>query len=151
MEKIPNIQATKEYQFAKEVENMLNNYSFNHSVFAASIPFMHPTIQQLLYRLIRKCLKVMADEERRYDDRNRASHEEAKAIIESLAENERVSDCHTLYSTLEKAKAAMEVEIQECMKNFRHGEVKHDFERLYEFMNEDGQGFTVGIDEQIPQ
>ena len=76
MEKIPNIQATKEYQFAKEVENMLNNYSFNHSVFAASIPFMHPTIQQLLYRLIRKCLKVMADEERRYDDRNRASHEE---------------------------------------------------------------------------
>lgn len=49
MEKIPNIQATKEYQFAKEVENMLNNYSFNHSVFAASIPFMHPTIQQLLY------------------------------------------------------------------------------------------------------
>ena len=64
---------------------------------------------------------------------------------------ESVSDCHTLYSTLEKAKAAMEVEIQECMKNFRHGEVKHDFERLYEFMNEDGQGFTVGIDEQIPQ
>ena len=45
---------------------------------------------------------------------------------------ESVSDCHTLYSTLEKAKAAMEVEI-------------------YEFMNEDGQGFTVGIDEQIPQ
>ena len=41
---------------------------------------------------------------------------------------ESVSDCHTLYSTLEKAKAAMEVEIQE-----------------------DGQGFTVGIDEQIPQ
>ena len=89
MEKIPNIQATKEYQFAKEVENMLNNFSFYHSVFAASIPFMHSTIQQLLYRLIRKCLKVMADEERRYDDRNRASHEEAKAIIEFLAENER--------------------------------------------------------------
>ena len=26
MEKIPNIQATKEYQFAKEVENMLNKF-----------------------------------------------------------------------------------------------------------------------------
>lgn len=37
MEKIPNIQATKEYQFAKEVERMLNNYNFNASVFAASI------------------------------------------------------------------------------------------------------------------
>lgn len=29
MEKIPNIQATKEYQFAKEVERMLNNYQGN--------------------------------------------------------------------------------------------------------------------------
>lgn len=89
MEKNPNIQATKEYQFAKEVERMLNNYNFNASVFAASIPFMHPTIQQLLYRLIRECLKVMADEERRYDDRNRASHEEAKVIMEFLTENGR--------------------------------------------------------------
>ena len=52
-------------------------------------------------------------------------------IIYTLVDcGECVSDCHTLYSTLEKAKAAMEVEIQECMKNFRHGEVKHDFERL---------------------
>ena len=84
---LPNIRGSLSNTY--EVENMLNNYSFNHSVFAASIPFMHPTIQQLLYRLIRKCLKVMADEERRYDDRNRASHEEAKAIIEFLAENER--------------------------------------------------------------
>ena len=56
----------------------------------------------------------------------------------------------TLYSTFEKAKAAMEIEIQECMKNFHYGKVKHDLERLYEFVNEDGQGFTVGIDEQIP-
>ena len=64
---------------------------------------------------------------------------------------ESVSDWHTLYCTLEKAKAAMEVEIQEGGGGGRHGEVKHDFERLYEFMNEDGQGFMVGIDEQILQ
>ena len=42
-----------------------------------------------MYRLIRECLKVMASEERRYDDRNQASHEEAKAIMEFLAENGR--------------------------------------------------------------
>ena len=42
--------------------------------------------------------------------------------------SECVSDCHTLYSTLEKDKAAMEVEIKECMKNFRHGEAQHAFE-----------------------
>lgn len=89
MKAIPNIEQTKEYQFAMDMERMLNNYSFNHATFAASIPFMHPTIQQLMYRLIRECLKVMADEGRRYDDRNRASHEEAKAIMDFLAENGR--------------------------------------------------------------
>lgn len=38
-------------------------------------------------------------------------------ILYSLVDcGESISDCHTLYSTLEKAKAAMEIEIQECMK-----------------------------------
>ena len=50
---------------------------------------MHPTLQQSLYRLIRECIKVMADDNRRYDDRNRASHEEAKCIMEYLNERGR--------------------------------------------------------------
>ena len=47
---------------------------------------MHPTLQQSLYRLIRECLMVMADDSRRYDDRNRASHEDAKAMLEYIQE-----------------------------------------------------------------
>lgn len=89
MKSISDIKQTKEYQFATDMERQLNNYNFSHSTFAACIPFMHPTIQQLMYRLIRECLKVMADEGRRYDERNRASHEEAKAIMDFLAENGR--------------------------------------------------------------
>ena len=46
-----------------------------------------PANQQSLYRLIRECIKVMADDSRRYDDRNRASHEEAKCIMEYLNEH----------------------------------------------------------------
>ena len=73
-------------------------------------------------------------------------------IIYTLVDcGECVSDCHTLYSTLEKAKSIIAKLLSSCSHYIRHGEVKHDFERLYEFMNEDGQGFTVGIDEQIPQ
>ena len=54
-------------------------------------------------------------------------------ILYSLVDcGESISDCHTLYSTLEKAKGAMEIEIQECMKNFHYGKVKHYLERLYE-------------------
>lgn len=48
----------------------VNSYAFNPARFAAAIPDMHPTLQQSLYRLLKECIKVMADETRRYDDRN---------------------------------------------------------------------------------
>ncbi|WP_291530110.1 hypothetical protein [Bacteroides sp. UBA939] len=86
MKKYQNIEQTKEYQLAKTVEDALNDYSFNAKNFAAAIPMMHPTLQQSLYRLILECLKVMASDNRHYDDRNRASHEDAKAILECLQE-----------------------------------------------------------------
>ena len=78
------IRESKEYKLAKDWEMAVNSYNFNPKRFAAAIPDMHPTLQQSLYRLIRECIKVMADDSRRYDDRNRASHEEAKAIMEYL-------------------------------------------------------------------
>ena len=64
----------------------VNSYSFDLKKFAAAIPTMHLTLQQSLYRLLKECIKVMADESRRYDDRNRASHEEAVRIMEYLNE-----------------------------------------------------------------
>lgn len=79
-----NIKESKEYQLAKSWELAVNSFSFNPKRFAAAIPDMHPTLQQSLYRLIKECIKVMADETRRYDDRNRASHEEAIHIMEYL-------------------------------------------------------------------
>lgn len=87
MKKIDNLRETKEYRLAMQVENALNNYGFDYAAFAASIPLMHPTLQQNLYKLLKECLVVMADDERHYDDRNRASHEEAKNIVAYLKEN----------------------------------------------------------------
>ena len=84
-----DIRESKEYRLAKEWEMAVNSYAFNPARFAAAIPDMHPTLQQSLYRLIKECIKVMADETRRYDDRNRASHEEAKRIMEYLRANGR--------------------------------------------------------------
>ena len=60
-----NIQESKEYRLAKEWEMAVNSYSFDPRKFAAAIPGMHPTNQQSLYRLIRECIKVMADDSRR--------------------------------------------------------------------------------------
>ena len=69
-----NIKESKEYQLAKDWERAVNDYGFNPKRFAAAIPEMHPTLQQSLYRLVKECI----------DDRNRASHEEAKCIMEYL-------------------------------------------------------------------
>lgn len=65
-----DIKESKEYRLAKDWEMAVNSFSFNPERFAAAIPDMHPTNQQSLYRLIKACIKVMADETRRYDDRN---------------------------------------------------------------------------------
>ena len=40
-----------------------------------------------------------------------------------IEQNDCVSDCHALYATLERAKAAMNVEIEGAMENFGKGEV----------------------------
>lgn len=88
MDEFQNIENTKEYALAKEVEAAVNSYGFKPKVFAASISRMHPTNQQSLYRLIRECLRVMADESRRYDERNLASHNEARRIMNFLDGNE---------------------------------------------------------------
>ena len=77
-----DIKESKEYRLAKDWEMAVNSFSFNPERFAAAIPDMHPTLQQSLYRPIKASIKAMADETRRYDDRNRASHEEAKHIME---------------------------------------------------------------------
>lgn len=84
-----DIRESREYELAKDWEMAVNSFSFNPERFAATIPDMHPTLQQSLYRLIKACIKVMADETCHYDDRNRASHEEAKQIMEYLNKNGR--------------------------------------------------------------
>jgi len=84
-----DIRESKEYRLAKEWEMAVNSYAFNPARFAAAIPDMHPTLQQSLYRLIKECIKVMADETRRYDDRNRAAPEEAERIMGYLRANGR--------------------------------------------------------------
>lgn len=83
-----NILESKEYRLAKEWETAVNSYNFNPKRFAAAIPDMHSTLQQSLFRLLKECIKVMADDSRHYDERNRASHEEAKRIMACLNEHE---------------------------------------------------------------
>lgn len=74
---------------AKQVEAAINSYSFDRAAFAAYIPQMHRTIQQTFWKLIKECIKVIADENNGHDDRNMASHFEAKEMLDYLREHGR--------------------------------------------------------------
>lgn len=79
------IQNSREFKAAKQLEEALNDYGFDYKKFTEAIRFMHPTLQQNLYRLIRECILFMADEKNRYIDlRNRASLEGAQEVAEIM-------------------------------------------------------------------
>lgn len=82
-----DLKHTTEFQLAMQVESAINRFNFKPERFAAAICYMHPTVQQSFYRLIKECIKVLADESRSIDDRNRASHEDAKCMLEYLNKN----------------------------------------------------------------
>lgn len=64
-----------------------------------------------------------------------------------------VSDNHALFASLEDATKRMNKEIEEAKENFNmeHGEYLHKLPRLCEWSDEDGGGFTIGIEEITPQ
>lgn len=81
------LENSREFKAAMELENALNDMCFDYKKFAESIKYFHPTLQQSLFRLIRQIINVQADESRYYDDRNRASHEVAK-LLKEIIENQ---------------------------------------------------------------
>lgn len=81
------LEQSREYKAAMDLENALNNTCFDYKMFAESVKYYHPTLQQNLFRLIREIINVQSDENRYYDARNKASHEVAKKL-KSVVENE---------------------------------------------------------------
>ena len=84
------IEGTREFDAARNLENALNSYSWNPKRFAACVPTMHRTLQQTFFRTIVEVIRKMASDDFSTDARNRESHEIAKKIIESGA----LDDCY---------------------------------------------------------
>ena len=78
-----DLQTTREYVAAKELEHSLNSFGWKPEVFAQAVKTYHRTLQQELFRTIVATIKVIASDDNWVDGRNRASHETAKAIVES--------------------------------------------------------------------
>ena len=66
----------REYKTAMELERRLNDYSFDTNRFAESIPYMHRTLQQTFFRLVKASILHMAQQKpASIDGRNKASYE----------------------------------------------------------------------------
>ena len=83
-----NLQMSREYQAAIELGDSMNDYSWNPERFAESVRVLHRTTQQTLFRTIIATIRYMAADSYGIDQRNKASHEIAKKIIESGALDE---------------------------------------------------------------
>lgn len=83
-----NLETTPEYKVAMQLGRDLNTCCFSNKNFVESIPRIHRTIQQNMFRLFRDCFLYLASlEERCIDDRNRGSYETAKKIADILKES----------------------------------------------------------------
>lgn len=82
-----NLEDSREFKAARTLEDAINSFSFNPDRFAEAIPYMHRTLQQNFFRLVRSCVCKMANAESwRIDPRNEASHKMCKAIAEPMSE-----------------------------------------------------------------
>ena len=74
---------TKNKENAQKVAEMLNSFTFDYEGFCKAMSNEHRTLQQSFTRLCIHWLCTCASDEYRYDGRNEASHEVAKALVES--------------------------------------------------------------------
>lgn len=73
----------KNRENAQKVSEMLNTFGFDNEGFCKEMTKEHRTLQQSFTRLCIHWLCTCASDDYRYDGRNEASHEVAKALIES--------------------------------------------------------------------
>ena len=72
-----------EIENVRKVADMLNSFSFSPDEFCKEFTKEHRTIQQNLTRLCIHWLCTCASDDYRYDGRNEASHEIAKALLKN--------------------------------------------------------------------
>lgn len=77
------LQQSREFQAARNLEDALNSMSWKPEVFAKSVRTFHRTLQQELFRTIVAVIKEMAKDDYGVDLRNQASHDTAMAIVET--------------------------------------------------------------------
>lgn len=77
------LENSNEFKAAQELEDALNNMSWNGEKFAESVVYYHRALQQKLFGTMVKVIEMMGREDYGYDLRNEALHRIARKIVES--------------------------------------------------------------------
>ena len=77
------LQESREYKAAKELERALNDMSWNPQKFAESTRYYHRTLQQELMKTIVEIIRMVGSKDYGTDLRNQASHELCQRIVDS--------------------------------------------------------------------
>ena len=77
------LQESREYKAAKELERALNDMSWNPQKFAESTRYYHRTLQQELMKTMVEIIRMVGSKDYGTDLRNQASHELCKRIVDS--------------------------------------------------------------------
>lgn len=77
------LENSREFKAAKELEHALNDYGWDEKKFALSVAIFHRTLQQTLFRSVVEVIRIMGSESYGYDLRNKALHEICKKIVDS--------------------------------------------------------------------
>ena len=67
-----DIQNTREYKAAQDLERALNDYSWNPALFAESTRYFHRTLQQTLIKTVVTIIRMVGSENYGTDLRNKA-------------------------------------------------------------------------------
>lgn len=67
-----------------EITDFVNSYTVDENQFIAQMSTEHRTLQQSFTRLCLKWLQFVGSIDYRYDDRNKASHDTAKKLIDGF-------------------------------------------------------------------
>lgn len=77
------LKESREYKAAEALTDAMNSMGWKPEKFAQSVVCQHRTLQQELMRSMVATIRIMANDDYGFDDRNKGSHEAAKKIVAS--------------------------------------------------------------------
>lgn len=82
-QELAKLKSSREYKAVEALTDSVNSMGWNPKRFAVAVSMQHRTLQQELMKSFVATIRIMANDDYGFDDRNRGSHEAAVKMVES--------------------------------------------------------------------